>query len=44
LYVNDYSVDLGAKGRAAVQYLFDTAIAGGIIAPTNASIFVPPSA
>lgn len=44
LYVNDYSVDLGTKGRAAVQYLFDTAIAGGIIDPPEASIFVPPSA
>jgi 1,4-dihydroxy-6-naphthoate synthase len=41
LYVNDYSVDLGAKGRAAVQYLFDTAAARGIIEPTQASIFVP---
>ena len=44
LYVNDYSVDLGTKGRAAVQYLFDTAIASGIIEPTQASIFVPLSA
>jgi 1,4-dihydroxy-6-naphthoate synthase len=41
LYVNDYSVDLGAKGIAAVQYLFDTAAARGIIEPTQASIFVP---
>lgn len=43
LYVNDYSIDLGAKGRAAVQFLFDTAVARGIIEPLPVPIFVPPS-
>ena len=43
LYVNDYSIDLGAKGRAAVQFLFDTAVARGIIAPVQIPIFVPSS-
>jgi 1,4-dihydroxy-6-naphthoate synthase len=43
LYVNDYSIDLGQKGRAAVQYLFDTAIARGLLAAVEVPIFVPPS-
>lgn len=43
LYVNDYSIDLGAKGRAAVQFLFDTAVARGIIEALPVPIFVPPS-
>lgn len=41
LYVNDYSIDLGQKGRRAVQHLFDTAIARGIISATDHPIFVP---
>jgi len=41
LYVNDFSVDLGEKGKAAIQYLFDTAVQKGLIeSPTN-DIFVP---
>jgi 1,4-dihydroxy-6-naphthoate synthase len=31
LYVNDYSTDLGEKGRAAIATLFDKAKAGGLI-------------
>lgn len=43
LYVNDYSIDLGTKGRAAVQFLFDTAVARGVIPPVQIPIFVPSS-
>jgi len=35
LYVNDYSLDLGAAGRAAVADLFHRAEAAGIIPPTD---------
>ena len=40
LYVNEYSVDLGAEGRRAVELLFDKAAATGIIPPTNHSLFL----
>ena len=40
LYVNDFSIDLGEKGKAAIQYLFDTAIKTGLIKPTSTEIFV----
>lgn len=40
LYVNDYSVDLGADGRRAVQLLFDRARATGIIPPLKAPLFL----
>ena len=44
LYVNEFTRDLGAKGRAAVQLLFDTARARGVLAPaSNQHIFLNPS-
>jgi 1,4-dihydroxy-6-naphthoate synthase len=40
LYVNEYSVDLGAEGRRAVELLFEKAAATGIIPPTNRPLFL----
>jgi 1,4-dihydroxy-6-naphthoate synthase len=40
LYVNEYSVDLGAEGRRAVELLFDKASATGIIPPAPSSLFL----
>ncbi|HEY7288213.1 MAG TPA: 1,4-dihydroxy-6-naphthoate synthase [Vicinamibacterales bacterium] len=40
LYVNEYSVDLGAEGRRAVQVLFDRAAASRVIPPASASLFL----
>jgi 1,4-dihydroxy-6-naphthoate synthase len=39
LYVNEYSVDLGADGRRAVELLFERAAAGGAIPPLRAALF-----
>jgi len=41
LYVNMFSTDLGEKGRAAVQKLFDVGIEKGIFKPSEYSIFIP---
>jgi len=41
LYVNEYSVDLGAEGRRAVEVLFDRARASGIIPRADAPLFLP---
>ncbi len=40
LYVNSFSIALGAKGRAAVQKLFDVGIDKGLIASSQYSIFI----
>ena len=40
LYVNEFSVDLGAEGRRAVELLFDKAGVTGIIPQTNSSLFL----
>jgi 1,4-dihydroxy-6-naphthoate synthase len=40
LYVNEYSVDLGAAGRLAVELLFDRARAGGIIPDVTKNLFL----
>ena len=40
LYVNEYSVDLGAEGRRAVELLFERAAASGIIPPVTADLFL----
>ena len=40
LYVNEYSVDLGQKGRWAVELLFERARANGIIPPTADELFL----
>ena len=40
LYVNQYSVDLGAEGRRAVELLFDKAAATGIIPSAASNLFL----
>jgi 1,4-dihydroxy-6-naphthoate synthase len=40
LYVNEYSVDLGTEGRRAVQVLFETARASGVIPDLGAPLFL----
>lgn len=40
LYVNEYSLNLGAKGRYAVESLFNLAVQKGIIPPIETSIFI----
>ena len=39
LYVNQYSIHLGAEGRKAIKLLFDTALEKGIIPPIEQEIF-----
>jgi 1,4-dihydroxy-6-naphthoate synthase len=39
LYVNDYTIDLGDKGRAAVMHLFDRAMQNGQIPSTSLPLF-----
>jgi 1,4-dihydroxy-6-naphthoate synthase len=40
LYVNEYSVDLGPEGRAAVELLFEKAAGAGVIPPAHTSLFL----
>jgi 1,4-dihydroxy-6-naphthoate synthase len=40
LYVNEYSVDLGAEGRRAVELLFERARAAGIIPEVKEELFL----
>ena len=40
LYVNEYTVDLGKKGKEAVQRLFDTAINLDIVPDNEVSLFL----
>ncbi|HEY7284778.1 MAG TPA: 1,4-dihydroxy-6-naphthoate synthase [Vicinamibacterales bacterium] len=40
LYVNQYSVDLGADGRKAVETLFARATASGVIPPMTTPLFL----
>ncbi len=40
LYVNEFSVDLGAEGRRAVELLFEKAAATGIIPPASNTLFL----
>ena len=40
LYVNEYSVDLGAEGRRAVELLFERARAAGIIPDATKRLFL----
>jgi len=40
LYVNDYTIDLGEKGRNSVKLLFDKAKQVGVIPKTNENIFI----
>ena len=40
LYVNEYSVDLGAEGRRAIELLFAEGAAAAIIPPVDARLFL----
>ncbi len=40
LYVNEYSVDLGAAGRNAVELLFERAVDSGVVPPIGRSLFL----
>ena len=40
LYVNEYSVDLGAEGRRAVELLFEKARAAGLIPEVKEEVFL----
>jgi 1,4-dihydroxy-6-naphthoate synthase len=40
LYVNDYSIDLGREGRAAVDLLFERAAEAGAISPSRLPLFM----
>jgi 1,4-dihydroxy-6-naphthoate synthase len=42
LYVNEYSIDLGAEGRRAVETLFERAAATGVIPPPAEPLFLAP--
>ncbi len=44
LYVNHFSVDLGAEGRRAVESLFDKAGALGLVPPSSAPLFLEAAA
>jgi len=40
LYVNEYSVDLGAEGRRAIRVLFDEGAAAGVLPAVRDSVFL----
>ncbi len=40
LYVNEYSVDLGDKGKTAVQRLFDSAVEAGLVKDYTTPIWI----
>ena len=40
LYVNDYSIDLGVRGRKAIETLFSKAAASGFIPPVTRPLFL----
>ena len=40
LYVNDYTKNLGERGRAAVQHLFDVAVKNGVIPAQRQALFL----
>ncbi|HRG53192.1 MAG TPA: 1,4-dihydroxy-6-naphthoate synthase [Bacteroidia bacterium] len=42
LYVNKFSIDLGEKGKHAIQMLFDKAIEIGLIAPLKEQLYLNP--
>jgi 1,4-dihydroxy-6-naphthoate synthase len=43
LYVNEYSVSLGADGKRAIDVLFDRARNSGLIPPVSGSLILPPA-
>jgi len=40
LYVNDYSLSLGEKGKAAIQYMYEFSVEKNLIAPMDNRLFV----
>ena len=42
LYVNDYSLSLGVKGKASIQYMYDFSVDKKLITETNLDLFVLP--
>ncbi len=40
LYVNDYSLSLGEKGKAAIKYMYDFSVEKKLIAATDEELFV----
>jgi 1,4-dihydroxy-6-naphthoate synthase len=42
LYVNEYSIDLGGKGRHAVQTMFNMAHAKGLIGDYDRNFMIQP--
>jgi 1,4-dihydroxy-6-naphthoate synthase len=40
LYVNDYSLSLGEKGKAAIQYMHDFSVEKKLITLNNKDLFV----
>jgi 1,4-dihydroxy-6-naphthoate synthase len=43
LYVNEYSVSLGAEGKRAIDVLFRRAAESGLIPPVSGSLILPPA-
>ena len=43
LYVNEYSIALGAEGRRAIDTLFDRAVATGLIPPPPGNLYATPA-
>lgn len=42
LYVNTYSIDLGERGKRAIQLLFDRAVEIGLISPLKEQLYLSP--
>ena len=40
LYVNDYSISLGEKGKAAIEYMYEFSVKSDLIDSTNKDLFV----
>tara|TARA_B100000795_G_scaffold102178_1_gene75310 strand:- start:137 stop:751 length:615 start_codon:yes stop_codon:yes gene_type:complete len=40
LYVNDYSISLGEKGKAAIEYMYEFSVKCDLIDSTNKDLFV----
>ena len=40
LYVNDYTLSLGVKGKLAIQYMYDYLMDKNLVTPTNHDLFV----
>jgi 1,4-dihydroxy-6-naphthoate synthase len=40
LYVNEYSVDLGPKGRSSIQFMFEQGLSAGLLPAVKQEIFI----